>query len=153
MIVRIAMRILGLDYGTRRIGVAVSDELGITAQALCTLERKTLASDMERIARIAEERAVSSIVIGYPVRTDGTEGVECERVKRFATRLAERCSCSVVTWDEAFSTKEAETLLIEADVSRKKRKKIIDSVAASLILQGYLDSAKSSAPGSLHEGS
>lgn len=145
------MALLGIDYGARRIGVAVSDDLGITAQALCTIERKTIASDLEKIARIAEERGVTSIVIGYPVRSDGREGVECERVRRFAGHLAERCGLPVETWDERFTTQEAEELLLQADMSRKKRKKIIDRVAASLILQGYLDSLRGDAPRHLHE--
>lgn len=145
------MALLGLDYGTRRIGVAVSDDLGVTAQALCTIERKTIASDLDKIARIAEERGVTSIVIGYPVRSDGREGVECERVRRFAGHLAERCGLSVETWDERFTTQEAEELLLQADMSRKKRKKVIDRVAASLILQGYLDSLKRDTPRHCHE--
>lgn len=145
------MRILGLDYGTRRIGVAVSDELGITARTLCTIERKTLASDLDRIAALVAENDIATIVVGYPRRLDGTEGVECDRVRRFADRVAERCSRPVETWDEAFTTAEAEELLIRADMSRKKRKKVIDRVAACLILQGYLESIGSSA-GAAREG-
>ncbi|MCK9230704.1 MAG: Holliday junction resolvase RuvX [Syntrophales bacterium] len=151
MIESTVMTLLGIDYGTRRIGVAVSDDLGITAQALCTIERKTIASDLDRIARITEERGVTSIIIGYPVRSDGREGVECERVRRFAGRLAERCGLPVKTWDERFTTREAEELLLQADMSRKKRKKIIDRVAASLILQGYLDSSRRDTPHNSHE--
>lgn len=136
------MRLLGLDYGTRRIGVAVSDELGITAQSLCVIVRKTTATDLDKIAGIASEKGVSAIVIGYPRRLDGTEGVECERVSRFAGRLESRCGLPVIPWDERFTTRDAEALLLEADMSRKKRKKVIDRVAAALILQGYMDSIK-----------
>lgn len=133
------MRLLGLDYGTRRIGVAVSDELGMTAQSLCTITRKTLASDLDKIAGIVREQGATAIVIGYPRRLNGTEGVECERVMRFARRVEDRCGLPVITQDESFTTQDAERVLLEANMRRKKRKEVIDKVAASFILQGYLD--------------
>lgn len=133
------MRLLGIDYGTRRIGVAVSDELGITARALCTIVRKTLGSDLEKIAGIAREKEVQAVVIGYPRRLNGREGVECERVSRFARRLEESCGLPVIAEDESFTSKDAEEILLEANMSRKKRKEVIDRVSAMLILQKYLD--------------
>ncbi len=142
------MRILGLDYGKERIGVAICDEMGIVARSLCAIERKSLEKDMAEIKRLAGEFAVEKIVIGYPLTLDGKEGIQCERVSRFADMLEERLSLPVVKWDESLSTKEAEGFLIEADMSRKKRKKRVDKLAAAIILQRYLDSLKT---GSLHD--
>ncbi|MCK9274919.1 MAG: Holliday junction resolvase RuvX [Syntrophales bacterium] len=130
---------MGLDYGSRRIGVALSDELQITAQALRTVVRKNLKEDLDEIAAVAKEYKVKKIVIGYPVRLNGSEGPECQRVSDFADRLESRLGIPVVKWDESFTSAEALSILIEADVSRKKRKGIIDKLAASLILQGYLN--------------
>ncbi len=142
------MRILGLDYGKERIGVAICDEMGIVARSLCAIERKGLEKDMAEIKRLAGEFVVEKIVIGYPLTLDGKEGIQCERVSRFADMLEERLSLPVVKWDESLSTKEAEGFLIEADMSRKKRKKRVDKLAAAIILQRYLDSLKT---GSLHD--
>ncbi len=142
------MRILGLDYGKERIGVAICDEMGIVARSLCAIERKSLEKDMAEIKRLAGEFAAEKIVIGYPLTLDGKEGIQCERVSRFADMLEERLSLPVVKWDESLSTKEAEGFLIEADMSRKKRKKRVDKLAAAIILQRYLDSLKT---GSLHD--
>jgi len=133
------MRILALDYGSKRIGVALCDELGITAQGLATITRKSRARDIEKISGFVEEYNVEKIVIGYPVKLDGTEGIQCEKVSKFAEILSSHLSMPVIKWDESLSTKEAETILIEADMKRKKRKKVIDKLAAAIILQGYLD--------------
>lgn len=140
----VSMRIMGLDYGSRRVGVAMSDELQITAQTVGTVIRKSRHRDIDEIAAIAEEYGAEKIVIGYPMRLDGTEGPECERVSRFADLLESRLGLPVVKWDESFTTQEALSILLEADISRKKRKHLIDKVAASLILQGYLDSMRQS---------
>ncbi len=134
------MRMLALDYGSKRIGVALSDELGITAQGLTTITRKGRPRDMERISRLVEEHGVEVVVIGYPVRLDGTEGIQCEKVSRYAEILRSHLSIPVIKWDESFSTKEAETILIEADMKRRKRREVVDKVAATIILQGYLNS-------------
>lgn len=134
------MRILALDYGSKRMGVALCDELGITAQGFATITRKSRARDIEKIFQLVEEYDVEKIVIGYPVMLDGTEGIQCEKVSKFARMLSSQLSIPVIKWDESFSTKEAESLLIEADMKRKKRKKVIDKLAATIILQGYLDS-------------
>ena len=133
------MRILGIDYGSKRIGLSVCDELGFTAQGLTTITRKNKKKDMEEISSFVEKYNVEKIVIGFPVRLDGTEGIQCEKVNRFAGILEKMFSIPVIKWDESLSTKEAETILIEANMSRKKRKKVVDKLAATIILQGYLD--------------
>jgi len=135
------LRILGLDYGEKRIGVAVCDELGITAQGLPTIIRKTKKHDLEIFANIIRDYNVEKIVIGYPLRLDGSEGIQCEKVNRFATLLNKIFSLSVIKWPETLSTKEAEEILINSGVSWRKRKKEVDRLAACLILQSYLDSS------------
>ena len=134
------MRILGLDYGSKRIGVAVCDELGITAQGLATITRKNRRQDIEKIAGFIRTYTVEKIVIGYPIKLDGTEGIQCEKVSTFARLLESTFSIPVVKWDETLTTKEAEEVLIRANMRREKRKTVIDKLAAALILQGYLDS-------------
>ena len=133
------MRILGIDYGSKRLGLSVCDELGITAQGLTTVVRKDMARDLERLAHYVDEYDIEKIVVGYPVRLDGTEGIQCEKVNRFAERLKARFGLPIIKWDESLSTKEAERILIEANMSRKKRKNVVDKLAASIILQEYLD--------------
>lgn len=135
------MRILGLDYGEKRIGVAVCDELGLTAQGLPTISRKTKKHDLEIFANIINEYNVEKIVIGYPLRLDGSEGIQCEKVNRFAALLDKIFSLSVIKWPETLSTKEAEEILINSGVSWRKRKKEVDKLAACIILQSYLDSS------------
>ena len=133
------MRILGLDYGSKRIGVAVCDELGMIAQGLATITRRNRRQFLEEIARFIRTYNVERIVIGYPMRLNGTEGIQCEKVSKFASLLEATFSLPVIKWDEALSTKEAEEILIRANVARDKRKNKVDKLAASLILQGYLD--------------
>ncbi len=133
------MRILGLDYGEKRIGVAICDELGVTARAVGTITRKYWKRDIELIEKFLEEYGAERIVVGYPVRLDGTEGIQCEKVNRFIDILEKSVSVPVVRWNEALSTKEAEGLLREADMNRKKRKTVVDKLAAAIILQDYLD--------------
>jgi len=136
------MRILGLDYGSKRIGTAVSDELGITAQALSVIERKSLEKDLEAITKIFQSYSIEKIVVGFPVRLDGTEGIQCEKVERFADYLSAEFKVPVVKWDESLSTWEAEAVMLEAGVKKKKQRKIVDKIAAGLILQSYLNSCK-----------
>jgi putative Holliday junction resolvase len=136
------LRILGLDYGERRIGVAVCDELGFTAQGLPTIIRKTKKHDGEILANLIKNYNIEKIVIGYPVRLDGSEGIQCEKVNRFASFLDTIFSLPVIKWPETLSTKEAEEILINSGMHWKKRKKIVDKMAACIILQGYLDSAE-----------
>ena len=134
------MRILGLDIGTKTIGIAVSDELSLTAQGLLTLKRKGLQSDIRELEKLIEERSIERIVIGLPKNMNNTLGTSAKMVLSFIEELTKSVDLPVVTWDERLSTVAAEKALLEADMSRKKRKRVIDTVAAQLILQGYLDS-------------
>lgn len=135
------MRILGLDYGSRRIGVAVCDELGMTAQGVDTVVRKNRDADLAAIAAYVERFDAEKIVVGYPLRLDGSEGIQCEKVNRFIARLQRRLAIPVIRRDETLSTKEAEEILRETGVRREKRRGIVDRLAACIILQGYLDDA------------
>lgn len=135
------MRILALDYGEKRIGVAVCDELGLTAQGLPTIIRKTKKHDLEILANLIKTYNVEKIVIGYPIRLDGSEGIQCEKVNRFAVLLGKTFSLSVIKWPETLSTKEAEEILINSGVRWEKRKEKVDKLAACIILQNYLDSS------------
>lgn len=136
------MRILGLDYGERRIGVALCDELGITAQGLTTIHRKNRKIDTEAIAGIVKEYGVETIVLGYPLMLDGSEGIQCAKVKSFAKQLEFLLSIPVIFQDETLTTKAAEEMLRLANVKREKIKLVVDKVAAAMILQSYLDSRK-----------
>ena len=134
------MRILGLDIGSKTIGVAVSDELCLIAQGVTTLKRKGLDHDISELRKLIEEREVEKIVIGLPKNMNNTLGPAAEMVLSFIEELNKHSAIPVITWDERLSTVAAEKALLEADMSRKKRKQVIDKVAAQLILQGYLDS-------------
>lgn len=135
------VRIIGLDFGDKTIGVALSDEMGWTAQGLEVIQRKSggLHSDIERISELVKQYEVTEIVVGLPKNMNGTIGPRGEICIEFAERLKNILSIPVQLWDERLTTVSAERTLIEADVSRKKRKKVIDKMAAGLILQGYLD--------------
>ncbi|KHF41971.1 Holliday junction resolvase RuvX [Halalkalibacter okhensis] len=135
------MRVLGLDVGTKTIGVALSDELGWTAQGLTTLRREEGEEDkdFQAIANLVEEHGVDTIVIGLPKNMNGSIGPSGERSQLFADTLSNHVSCTIKMWDERLTTVAAEKMLISADVSRKKRKQVIDKMAAVMILQGYLD--------------
>jgi putative Holliday junction resolvase len=134
------LRILGLDYGEKRIGVAVCDELGLTAQGLPTILRKNKKHDWNVLDNLLKNYKVDKIVIGYPVKMDGSEGVQCEKVNRFSVLLGKTFDLPVIKWPETLSTKEAEEILIKSGVKWEKRKKMVDKLAACLILQDYLDS-------------
>lgn len=133
------VRLLGLDVGEKRIGIAISDELGITAQARCVHTRTNLAADLESIGKMAEREQVKGFVIGLPRRTNGEEGPEAARVREFAAALQQVVGLPVFFTDERFSTVMAESAMLAADVRRKHRRQKIDQVAAAIILQGYLD--------------
>lgn len=133
------MRMLGIDYGTKRIGLAISDELGIAARGMGVVRRRSDRQCLEEISLVAWECQVGRVIIGYPVRTDGTIGRECERVDSFAGLISERLALPVVKWDETLSTCEAEDILKGKGMAWQKRKRHIDELAAVLILQGYLD--------------
>jgi putative holliday junction resolvase len=136
---RASVRILGLDIGSKRIGIAVSDELGLTAQGLRTLTFTDTDSAIKVITNIATDYQVAEIVVGLPYNMDGTEGPQAERVRAIMESIKRSCDVPVVEWDERLSTVAAERVLLEADMSRSKRRKVIDKLAAVIILQGYLD--------------
>ena len=133
------MRIMGLDVGSRTIGVAVSDELGMTAQGLRTIERKSIDQDLAELTTIMMQYHIERIVVGLPKNMDGTLGQQAEKILKFKRRLRETTHLPVDMWDERLSTVGANRILLEADLSREKRKKTVDRLAAVLILQGYLD--------------
>jgi len=134
------MRILGLDIGTKNIGVAVSDETGTIAQGKGIVRRTSEEAAVKEIAAFIEEYKIEEIVVGHPLNMDGTTGERARDSERFAETLKKETDLPVKLWDERLSTKEAEDVLIEADVSRRGRRKVKDKLAAQLILQGYLDS-------------
>jgi putative Holliday junction resolvase len=133
------VRILALDVGSKRIGLAVSDPLGLTAQGLGVLERKDWDRDLARLVDIARPYRVQEILVGLPRHMDGRLGGQAEEILALARALGEALGARVATWDERLSTVEAERLLIQADLSRRKRRRVVDQVAASIILQAYLD--------------
>ena len=134
-------RILGLDVGDRTVGVAASDLLLMTAQGVETIRRETLEKDLARLGELMREYDAVRLVVGLPRNMNGTEGDRCEIVRAFAEEIKKaQPEAEIVFWDERLSTVAATKSLIEADVSRKKRKKVIDKMAAVFILQGYLDS-------------
>jgi putative Holliday junction resolvase len=131
------VRILGLDVGSRRIGVAVTDELGVAAHAVTTLERRGTRKDVAQIVALAERYAAERLVVGLPVEPDGSEGHRAARVRVLVDALRE-AGLAVDECDEQFSTVEAEETLLEADLSRRKRKRVIDRAAAAVILTRWL---------------
>jgi putative Holliday junction resolvase len=134
------MRILGLDVGTMRIGIAISDELGWTAQGITTLHRRNGEGDLREIGNIARQYGVEKIVVGLPRNMDGSLGPQAQMAIGFVQELREILDVPIITWDERLSTIEATKMLIRADLSRKKRKRKVDMTAAIIILQSYLDS-------------
>jgi putative Holliday junction resolvase len=133
---------MGLDLGTKTIGLAVSDELGITAQGLTTLERRGPKKDLAALAERVAEYSVERFVIGLPLNMDGSEGSRAEFTRKFGASLEEATKLPVIYWDERLTTVAAHRALSEVDASRKKRKEVIDQVAAVLILQGWLDAQR-----------
>ena len=137
---------MGLDYGSKTVGVAISDPLGITAQGIETITRKDenkLRKTCARIESLIEEYQVEKIVIGLPKHMNNDIGIRAEKSMEFAEMLKRRTGLEVQMWDERLTTMEAERTLIESNVRREDRKKYIDKIAAVFILQGYLDSVKS----------
>jgi putative pre-16S rRNA nuclease len=133
------LRILGLDIGSKRIGVAVSDELGFTAQGLESLNCKNPEEDIKRIANLVKDYGATEIVVGIPFNMDGTEGPQARKVRATIDAIRRKVNVPVKEWDERLSTVAAERALLEADISRAKRRKVIDKLSAVIILQGYLD--------------
>ena len=144
------MRVLGLDYGTKTVGVAVSDPLEITAQPLETIERKSAGKLRQTLARIeaiieeygaaGQQEKIEKIVLGYPKNMNNTEGDRCEATVSFKNDLERRTGLEVVLWDERLTTVEAERILMDSGVRRENRKTYIDKMAAAVIRQNYLDS-------------
>lgn len=137
------MRVMGLDYGSKTVGVAISDPLGITAQGIETIERKEenkLRKTLARIEELVKEYEVEKIVLGFPKNMNNTIGERAEKSLEFQAMLERRIGIPVIMWDERLTTVEAERTLMESNVRRENRKKYVDKIAAVFILQGYLDS-------------
>jgi putative holliday junction resolvase len=132
-------RTLGLDVGSIRIGVAVSDPLGITAQGLETLQRRNKKTDMAALERVIREYSVKEIVVGLPLRMSGAEGIQSDKMQLFADELRKRFRLPVHLWDERLTSAEANRLLRETELSIEKRAKAVDRMAAVLILQGWME--------------
>lgn len=132
-------RILGIDYGEKRIGFAISDELKVVASPLLVHSRKKKGDDLSAVIHLCSERYVERIVIGQPLNMDGSSGSAVEKVEDFVERLRMETSIDIDLWDERMSTMSAERVLLEGDVSRSKRKTVVDKLAAQIILQSYLD--------------
>jgi putative Holliday junction resolvase len=132
-------RILGLDLGDRRIGVALSDPLGVSAQPLLTLHRRSWAADLGALVRLVREHDVGRIVVGLPLGMDGSRGARVLLAEDFMQRAARATGLPVVSWDERLTTVQAERALLEGDASRARRRAVIDQVAAVILLQSYLD--------------
>ncbi|MGI6097060.1 MAG: Holliday junction resolvase RuvX [Dethiobacteria bacterium] len=131
-------RLMGLDVGEKTIGIAISDPLGITAQGLETLKRYSKKADLARLRDLVDKYGVEKIIVGLPLNMDGTIGSAASKIEQFSIELGKKLGVPVQTWDERLSTAAAERALLQADLSRGKRKKIIDKLAAVLILESYL---------------
>ncbi|NLC51048.1 MAG: Holliday junction resolvase RuvX [Firmicutes bacterium] len=129
---------MGLDVGEKTIGIAISDPFGITAQGLETLKRYSKKADLARLRDLVDEYGVEKIIVGLPLNMDGTIGPAASKIEQFSIELGKKLGVPVQTWDERLSTAAAERALLQADLSRGKRKKIIDKLAAVLILESYL---------------
>jgi putative Holliday junction resolvase len=134
------LRILGLDIGDRTIGVALSDPLGFTAQGVTTIKRRGMEKDIDELRSVCEKYGVELIVSGLPKNMNGTLGPQSEKVMDFCKRIEKLIKLPVKMWDERLTTVAANRAMLEGDLSRAKRKKIVDKMAAVYILQGYLDS-------------
>ncbi len=132
------MRVLAVDYGERRTGLAVSDEMGITAQGLKTLEPEDESEILELVARTVEDRGVETIVVGLPLNMDGTESEKCKKVREFGALLAEKTSLPVVFWDERMTSIQALRVMREMNKKTRGNNPMVDRISATLILQEYL---------------
>jgi putative Holliday junction resolvase len=137
-----AGRTLALDFGDRRIGIALSDPLGLAARPLMTLERTSWGRDLERIGDLIRENDVRRIVVGLPLDMDGEKGGRARLTEAFMRRLRGATGLPVIPWDERLTTVQAERILVSADVSRARRRRVVDQLAAVIILQAYLDSRR-----------
>jgi len=132
-------RILGLDVGSKTIGVAVSDPLGFTAQGLNTIRRKNKRADFAQLEALIRQYQIAEIVVGYPLRMSGAEVTQAEKMQQFAQELRQRFELPVHLWDERLTSAEANRLLRESEMSIKRRGEVVDRMAAVLILQGWMD--------------
>src|SRR5215469_5030047 len=132
-------RVLGLDVGSKRIGVAVSDPLGVTAQGLPTLHRHNKRLDFEALAKVIGQYEISEIVVGFPLRMSGEEGIQAEKMQRFAEELRAKFKLPVHLWDERLTSAEANSLLRETQMSIRRRGQVVDQMAAVLILQSWME--------------
>jgi putative holliday junction resolvase len=132
-------RTLGLDVGSRRIGIAVSDPLGVTAQGIETLQRRNKRHDFAHLERVIRGYSITAIVVGLPLRMSGAEGSQAEKIRAFADELSKRFGLPVHLWDERLTSAEANRLLRETELSIEKRGKAVDRMAAVLILQGWME--------------
>lgn len=132
------MRILAVDYGERRTGVAVSDELGITAQGLDTIEIADESEILSRVARLAEDTNADKVVIGLPLNMDGSESEKSEKVRQFGAQLEDITKKQVVFWDERMTSMQAKRVMQELEIKTYKNKPLVDKISATLILQEYL---------------
>lgn len=133
------MRIMGLDVGEKRIGIAISDPLGWTAQGHSVLERSNLERDLKKLHQLCQENEIDLLVLGLPRNMNGSLGPKAIEIQEFGQQLQMISKLPIKYWDERLTTRSAERVLLEADVSRRKRKQVIDKLAAVYILQGYLD--------------
>ena len=140
------MKMMALDVGTKTIGVAVSDGQGIIAQPLLTIRRTRLQADLGALEELIAEQGAEKLVVGLPKNMDGSSGPAASRAHSFMDSIRKKLGIEVIPWDERLSTVAAEKALLEADMSRRRRRGVIDKVAAALILQGYLDYASSHRP-------
>lgn len=140
------MRTMALDVGEVTLGVAISDELGITAQPITTIDRRGIKHDLRAIVDLVAKYEVCTIVVGLPLRLSGIIGTSATAALEFADRVRARVNLPVITWDERYSTMQAERVLLEGDVSRRKRREVINQIAAAIILQAYLDSRPRESP-------
>jgi putative Holliday junction resolvase len=136
---RLGRRLIGLDVGERRIGVAVSDERRVVALPECVIERRSVEEDVRALSDIARAKGGERFIVGLPLRLDGSRGVEADGVAQFACKLAERSGMAVEMSDERLSTKQAERHLIKGGVRRRRRREVVDKMAAQIILQSYID--------------
>jgi putative Holliday junction resolvase len=146
------MRFMGLDVGDKRIGVAISDESALIASPRETLLRTGNRKDIAHLLDLARGEQVSEILVGMPFRLDGSSGPQAEKVGRFVEALRASTDITITTWDERFSTVRAEEAMIEADVSRERRRGVVDRVAAAIILQSYLDARRATRAGREGDG-
>lgn len=130
---------MGLDLGTKTVGVAISDALGMTGQPITTIRRTNLKADLLALRVLAQENEVTHIVIGFPLNMNGSEGPRAQATREFAALVEKQLGLTVELWDERLTTVSAQRVLIEANLSRERRKGVIDTVAAAIILQGWLD--------------